>query len=675
MPTWSSNFPDRPFRLELRVNLSSQNTGANTSTLSWSVWIIKNSFSPSFSNNTSTFSRAIAGQTGSGSFTYDFTSNDSLQLASGTRTVTHNASGNYTAYSSASANVQIMGYTFVDGSFSLPNIPPPAPPSSPPSAPTSPIVDQISATGFRYRFTPGDPNGATVTSNQVQRSLSSTFASGNTTVTSSGTTTFSGLSHGTWYVRSRSENSEGFGPWSATRSAVLLLPAPTLTSWEQNDSGGLVAQWSPPSVTTGLTGYRLQVAENAAFTSSVTTYNVGDVTTATATGLSGGREYFARVTALTAAGTQTYSSSLDNTLVLDAGDLDGWRQAGTPPTNAQYFTAEGVRRGSRLGRQALWIESNATGAVSLSAGQVGMERDFELEEGRSYIFRASITRTNATPQATTYRLEVGSNIGGTATLGDAITTVPLPEVEFVAGAGTTTVRVMLGAAVSASSGQVLERVAIVGIALLELPSDFPQRLRSTVYESTLANHFDLACNSVGATWHVDRFGVTQFLLPGSTRPVRAVFSDQRTADVQEYQAVVGGYDTRSMVNRLNVTNQGIGEDNLANDETLVVSNVQSESRWGTREESLNVNLYGEAPYETALQDRLQQILAANDEPELLLTAVRWNAQENLALAKVLEIGDRVTVVFNTVSQDSQVVSIDHTLTPTRWMVQLNLVPL
>lgn len=543
-----------------------------------------------------------------------------------------------------------------------------------PSPPTSVGVDQITATSARYRFSGNSNGGSGILEWQAQTATNSAFSANVQTVGSNGTTTFTGLLPGnTYYFRSRGRNAVGWSGWSNTISAYVGLPAPTLTGWSQNSSGGLVATWSAPSTTTGLTGYRLQVARDANFTTGVQNIDVGNVLTATATGLAGGRIYYARVAARTAGGVNAYSSSRNTMLVLAAGDLNGWTRVGTKPAAISYYTAEGLRRGVAGNVQALWLESLSTAATSLAADTFGIQRTFTgLKVGKAYRFEASAV-LDGTPLAKKYRIRV-------LTEGDAapVTVTMLPTslgyVEFVADATSVTVQLLLAEAVTVpANSEAVEAVAFTGMKLLELATDYPQRLRETVYESNLANHFDLACNSVGASWNVGKDGVTRFVLPGTALPVSAVFTDEDEEDALHYTDIQAAYDTRGMFNRMDVTNYGVDASrvNEENDE-LIVESAASITKYGVRSTRLETNLHSQPPYGDSLNNRLSTLLDANDDPNLLISQLTWNAQEDMAMARALEVGQRIKVRYRGVEQDSQIVALQGGLTPERWMVTIDL---
>lgn len=543
-----------------------------------------------------------------------------------------------------------------------------------PGAPTSIGVDELTATTARYRFSGTTDGGSPITGWQAQCATDAAFTQNVQTVASNGTTTFTGLLPGrTYYFRSRGSNAVGWSGWSNVVSAYVGLPAPTLNTWAQNGTAHLVATWSAPSTTTGLTGYRLQVARDANFSGTVYNYDLGNVLTLAVGGLAGGRIWYARVAAVTAGGVNAYSSPRSSMLVLDAGDLDGWTRIGTKPTNISYITAEGIRRGVSGTNQALWVESLSTGATSIAADVLGIEKTATgLIVGKTYRFEARASIAGA-PLATSYRLSVLTE-GAAAAVTVGPDTV-LPYLDFVADATTAVLRITLAGAVTVPGAtEEVERIAFHTVRLTQAVTDYDQRLRETIYESNLANHLDLACNSVGASWYVGMDGVTRFRLPGSALPVTAVFTDQVDDNALHYVDVTAAYSTRSLTNRLEVTNYGVdaARANEENDE-LVVTSDPSIVKYGVRSERLETNLWSEVPYDESLNNRLAEILDTNDHTARLISSVKWNAQEDLAMASVLDVGQRIIVRFDGTEQDSQIVALSHDITPERWLITLTLI--
>ena len=673
----SSPFPNRPFNLREAVWFTGQQSG-NASLVAFELWIDKTGYSPTFSDGAATRRFFLnGGQVAANNARgFDFRGGGPWLILSGQTWIEHEPNGYKTVSIYADAGYDILGATSVSSAIGLPRIP------KPPSIPGAPTVGTVTTTSVALSWGgPGDDGGAAVTSYTVQRATDSAFTVGVTETsfpTPAGTVT--GLEPGpTYWFRVRANNAAGSSGWSGPASSTPALPAPTLTGWAQNASAALVATWTPPAITAGVIGYRLQIATDPAFTRNVQNLDTGVTLTQAVTGLTGGRVYYARIAARTNGGVNTYSTSRAAMLVLSAGDLDGWSRTGAPPAGLSTSTAEGLRRGITLaGQQAIYLESTATADVTVPADTLGMTRTMTVTPGRTYRVLASITggyTTLGDAQARTYRLAAAGITGTAATLATPTGTTSLPPIEFVATAKTVRVAVLLATPVTATAGEDVERIAVHTIRLLQLGTDYPQRLRSTVYESSLSNHFDLACNSVGASWYVDRSGVTQFARPGRAQPIAAVFSDHRENGVLEYIDIATAYDTKTTVNRLEATNFGIGEDDLADNDTVIIERGASMSLYGTYSERLDVNLYNETPYAGSFTSRLTEILDGHDRPDVLCTSLRWNAQENIAAATALEIGQRILIRFGDTTQDSQIVALNHHLTPTRWIVTIDVLKL
>lgn len=73
-----------------------------------------------------------------------------------------------------------------------------------------------------------------------------------------------------------------------------------------------------------------------------------------------------------------------------------------------------------------------------------------------------------------------------------------------------------------------------------------------------------------------------------------------------------------------------------------------------------------------VQARAAEVLAKYGVPALTISSIRWDAQENPALAATPDVQDRVRVEFRRVSQDSSIVGIKHETTGDRWMIGLEL---
>lgn len=757
------------FSLYLDITLTSQNEGANTSTLAWALRARDNdSINATWSAYVSDWAINVNTASSGTKASFDFRDGDLETIASGTKTVTHDSEGRKTLSVSGTweSGHSAVGSATVTGTLTLPRI------AKAPDAPAAPSLGTETTTSVPLSWSAPDNNGASITGYTVQRATNSGFSTGVATTSASSTSvTVSGLSSGTdywfrvratnsagngsygsaratatlpvaptslatgsvtptsftlswtapsgsgidgydiqqsttssftspttwsqtgtsravsglspattYFYRVRAKTSGGAGAWSSTRSVTPGLPAPSITIGSTNTSTWKFdLAWSAPASTTGLIGYRIQASTKEDFSSGVTTFDVGNVLTASLT-LAGGKWYWFRVAARTAGGVNTWSTVMGTVHSTAAGNTDGWSRSSTRPGPISEFTASGVRRATLASKPALYVETMATGATTMPADSYGIAKTLTgLTPGTTYRVQASVTAAYSaaptTAQARTFRVGVGSTMGTTATpITTATGTVTLPYLDFVASSSTAIFRVLMADALTISGWQEeVERYAVHSIHVWAFDSDYGQRLRDTVYESNLANHFDLACNSVGASWYVDTAGITRFRLPGEALPTRHIFTDVAEAGALEYVDLTAGYDTRSLVNLINVTNKGVDAagTNEENDE-LIVQNTTSQTAYGIYSANLDTNLYDQAPYEDALDDLLAGLLDANDEPTLLISALRWNAQQSLPAALALEVGQRVLVRYRGTEQDSQIVAIHHEITPTRWMVSLDL---
>lgn len=200
----------------------------------------------------------------------------------------------------------------------------------------------------------------------------------------------------------------------------------------------------------------------------------------------------------------------------------------------------------------------------------------------------------------------------------------------------------------------------------------PFLLRDVVYESTLANHFDLACNSVGARWWVDRRNLVQFEYgPPDAGPVIAHLSDEHDADDPMhvcYLDVELGYDTRNAINNLSLTNHGRRFDTeqatwLADDQTSVHEDVTAIASWGARSSSVDTSLYVGAGHEADVVIRAYQLLDGAVVPSVRPTSVRLDVAHGPHLLADLDYYSRVTLTRAGTSWACRVVGIEHEITP------------
>lgn len=372
----------------------------------------------------------------------------------------------------------------------------------------------------------------------------------------------------------------------------------------------------------------------------------------------------------------------------DPGNLDGWTRFGAMPAGMQENTTAGLRRATVYDLidypavDAILKENFlVSGTATLDADVHGMKRTITgLKPGTVYRLRASGSWLGSVgdPGASTiYQMGViGIGYSDARDFGYTHRVQEFPAFEFVATATTHEMTFRLHESVTRGAPVEMENFAFFGITLEEIPSSSPYRLQSIAYESSLINHFDLACNSTGARWWVDRAGITQFVSELGAGPLLATFTDQRAAGKLEYVDIRTSYDTRNIVNDLNVEQHGavLGEDGWeANDYTANFKELTSIATWGPRSDDVDISLYDEGPYAGSVASRAADLIADDAGLGMKVTGIRWNAWENPELVANLEIYGLVDVEFRGKTYHCRIVHIKHNVQPKRWMIDLELI--
>lgn len=213
----------------------------------------------------------------------------------------------------------------------------------------------------------------------------------------------------------------------------------------------------------------------------------------------------------------------------------------------------------------------------------------------------------------------------------------------------------------------------------------PYQLGRTVFESSLSNHLTLASNSVGAMWWVDTLGRVRFqsrrynpataiwLKTGQELPVSA--SRPPTVNPPRMIAPKTDAGTSSQINAAIIRVKGAIQDP---DDTTKWKATQTDYQgqdWMRPNRLpclLEVNNSG--TYPAATHNWLEPYRRGWT---LMLSGARWNAQDSLSRLRDLEIGSSVWIDMGgryTASWPRYVViGVQHTITATRWMVDLTLI--
>lgn len=222
-------------------------------------------------------------------------------IADQTYRVFHNSAGNASVTINGAVFANFTGLVNVSiaiNTLTLPTIP------REPSAPTRPSALGFTTTSMIVKF--NSQGTIPATSFQLQRSLSSDFSNA-TTITSTGTSTISGLTPGTtYYFRARSLNAAGASAWSPALTTYTLIQTNTPTADSITAQGARLA-FGRTGGAAGGASFELQRATNAAFTTGVVT--VGSTGTTVVSGLIPGTTYYFRSRGTNASGTGPWSGT------------------------------------------------------------------------------------------------------------------------------------------------------------------------------------------------------------------------------------------------------------------------------------------------------------------------------------------------------------------------------
>lgn len=209
-------------------------------------------------------------------------------------------------------------------------------------------------------------------------------------------------------------------------------------------------------------------------------------------------------------------------------------------------------------------------------------------------------------------------------------------------------------------------------------------LQDIVYESTLANHLDLAVNTIRGRWFVDRDGVVQasreegFTLPAAT------FSDAPAGRpaTASYVGVSLAFDTQRIVNTVELNNHGRTFDPdtggpIADDVTYSATDVTSIATNGARVAEVETSIYDPpipaSLYYGAGQDLARSYVADYATAAERISAVRLHTTKVPDLVTALEVFDPIDVEHEDLTTHARIVAIEHEITPDDWHTNLHLI--
>lgn len=378
----------------------------------------------------------------------------------------------------------------------------------------------------------------------------------------------------------------------------------SVTASQATTENAVNVSWSAPSNNGGsaVTSYTIKWSYTSDFASS-TTISTGNTSTSyKITGLAYGSIVYVKVAAVNvvataASTTSVYSSSANAYLVPPNLPLNGWANFGTVAGS----TFEIVHTSIPALIPETGIQRKATSTTTggfYGTGNFGIEKTYtDLVPGRSYtISGKAILLTAATP-GNIYRFAVnGIGNGTSVTLTSTTVGSTIPSYTFTASSATHTIQIELAENAGIVAG-VMEHVAFYDYALTRTAVDLAYRLQDNDRSASLVDHFDLATQSVGAFWWVDKLNVTQFTQDFNYTLPTCTFSDVIADGNLYYTGIKTSFDTSTVINDITFDNIGRRPTTIDGDryETYNVEwneNLPtSVADWGARKYSLNTNLY------------------------------------------------------------------------------------
>lgn len=228
--------------------------------------------------------------------------------------------------------------------------------------------------------------------------------------------------------------------------------------------------------------------------------------------------------------------------------------------------------------------------------------------------------------------------------------------------------------------QRVARLAASTTEPVEIPTTSPTTLHArTVYESSLANHFTLCANTAGAMWWVGADGITRFGYRAiSTAPYAGIITGTQVRTID-------GSSLDGWANRLYQTNHLAAPDPdnpgqwIADDVTTEgFTDPVSIGRWGDRADTYDIA--EEFDFNDDSSKCLLRMLGPNTTPTQAVQQLTYNAQANFDRVPGFEIGNSITVPREptgptgpTFYDDMLIIAVTHTITPTRWLIDLDLI--
>lgn len=231
-----------------------------------------------------------------------------------------------------------------------------------------------------------------------------------------------------------------------------------------------------------------------------------------------------------------------------------------------------------------------------------------------------------------------------------------------------------GAAGPDTFRQRIARLAASSSEPVQLPATSPTALQARIVtETSLTNHYTLACNGAGAMWWVGADGITRFQYRALDASADGGILDQGDLIGIDTSSGLDGWANHVYQT---FTNAIPDPDNpgqwLNNEETLEKYTAPTSiGRWGERRATYAIAYEFDANDDAGLC--LLRMVGPSTSPSDTPARVTVNAQRDIRRYAALEIGGYVYVNLPGIAAASAlIIGIHHTITPTRWLIDLDL---
>jgi hypothetical protein len=363
--------------------------------------------------------------------------------------------------------------------------------------------------------------------------------------------------------------------------------------------------WTAPSDNGGaaVDTYKVKWSYNSNMSGSTVIGTGSNATTYKITNLSYGATVYVQVAAVnvvaSSAGTSSvYSSTANGYITAPNLPLNGWANFGTLANNT--FTLSNTVIPALVPETGLLRKgtSTATGG-SYTTGNFGVQKTYtDLIIGRQYIVSGKAILLSTAPPGNIYRFTVtGIGNGSSVTLTSTTAGATIPSYTFTATATTHVVEIELAETFTVTTVGIQENVAFYDYALTRVANDLVYRLQDNNENASLTDHFDLATQSVGAYWWVDKLNTTQFIQDFDYVFPSATFSDVVADGNVYYTDIKTAYDTSAVINDITFDNIGRRKSTFGSDKFDAYNvawnerDTTSVTNWGARNYQLTTNLY------------------------------------------------------------------------------------